>query len=36
MNTAEYFFIALAVAVTGFRFVMLYKRSGQTCDVANA
>ncbi len=36
MVTAELFFIALAVAVTGFRVVMLYKRAGQTSNAANA
>jgi hypothetical protein len=36
MNTAEYFFIALAVAVTALRFVMLFKRSHDTNDTANA
>jgi len=36
MNTAEYFFIALAVAVTAFRFVMLFQRSNKTSDTAAA
>ena len=36
MNTAELFFIALAVAVTAVRFVMLFKRSNETNDTANA
>jgi hypothetical protein len=36
MNTAEYLFIALAVAVTAFRFVMLFPRSGKASDTANA
>lgn len=30
MMTAEYLFITLAVAVTGFRFVMLFKRTNST------
>lgn len=34
MMTAELFFIALAVAVTAFRFVVLFKRAGQTHDAA--
>ena len=34
MMTAEFFFIALAVAVTAFRFVMLFKRAGQTNNAA--
>jgi hypothetical protein len=36
MYAPEYFFIALAVAVTAFRFVMLFKRQGLNDDAANA
>lgn len=36
MPTAEYFFIVLAVAVTAFRFVMLFKRAGQNNNAVNA
>jgi hypothetical protein len=36
MNAAEYFFIAVAVAVTVFRIVMLMPRSGKSNDTSNA
>lgn len=36
MNAAEYFFIAVAVAVTAFRIIMLLPRSGKTTDTAGA
>jgi len=36
MNTIEYCFIALAVAVTALRFVMLFKRANENNDTANA
>lgn len=36
MYPAEYFFIAVAVAVTVFRIVMLLPRTGKTNDTSNA
>lgn len=36
MYAAEYFFIAVAVAVTAFRIVMLLPRSGETNNASNA
>lgn len=36
MYAAEYFFIAVAVAVTAFRIVMLMPRTGKTNDTSNA
>lgn len=36
MSPFEYFFIALAVAVTGFRIAMLFPRAGNASDAVNA
>lgn len=36
MSPYEYFFIALAVVVTGFRFAMLLPRADVSSDAVNA
>lgn len=36
MNAAEYFFIAVAVAVTACRIAMLLPRAGKNADTFNA